>query len=61
MKLSEIARYSAARAFPTRIDSAGGRVEFRASFACPAFTLECSPEKRALSRNSAPPASTRRR
>ena len=38
MKLSEIARYSAARAL-TRIDSAGGRVEFRAPFACPAFTF----------------------
>jgi hypothetical protein len=38
MKLSEIAGYSAARAL-TRIDSAGGRVEFRAPFARPAFTF----------------------
>ena len=45
MKLSEIARYSAARAL-TRIDSAGGRVEFRAPFACPAFTFTVRRGKR---------------
>ena len=44
MKLSEIARYSAARAL-TRIDSPGGRVEFRAPFACPAFTFRVQPER----------------
>jgi hypothetical protein len=38
MKLSEIARYAAARAL-TRIAAAGGRVEFHAPFACPAFTV----------------------
>ena len=43
MKLSEIARYSAARANPDR--SAGGRVDFRAPFACPAFTFRVQPEK----------------
>jgi hypothetical protein len=42
MKLSEIARYSAARAL-TRIDSAAGRVEFRAPFACPALTFRVQP------------------
>ena len=45
MKLSEIARYSAARTL-TRIDSSGGRVEFRAPFACPAFTFRVPPERR---------------
>ena len=43
MKLSEIARYSAARAL-TRIDSPAGRVEFRAPFSCPAFTFRVQPE-----------------
>jgi hypothetical protein len=38
MKLSEIARYSAARAL-TRIESSAGRVTFRAPFACPLFTF----------------------
>jgi hypothetical protein len=42
MKLSEIARYSAARTL-TRIDATGGRVEFRAPFACPAFTVRVAP------------------
>jgi hypothetical protein len=42
MKLSEIARYSAARAL-TRIGSAGGRVELSAPFACPAFTFKVPP------------------
>ena len=42
MKLSEIARYSAARTL-TRIVSVGGRVEFRAPFACPAFTCRVPP------------------
>ena len=60
MKLSEIARYSAARAL-TRIDSAGGRVEFRAPFACPAFTFRVPPHSGAPRRDSAPPASTSRR
>ncbi len=43
MKLSEIARYAAARAL-TRIDAPGGRVEFRAPFACPTFTFRVAPE-----------------
>jgi hypothetical protein len=43
MKLSEIARYAAARAL-TRIDAADGRVELRAPFACPAFTLRVPAE-----------------
>jgi hypothetical protein len=42
MKLSEIARYAAARTL-TRIDAAGGRLEFRAPFACPAFTFRVPP------------------
>jgi hypothetical protein len=43
MKLSEIARYAAARAL-TRIDAEGGRVRFRAPFACPAFTFRVRPD-----------------
>jgi hypothetical protein len=44
MKLSEIARYAAARTL-TRIDAAaGGRVELRAPFACPAFTFRVPAE-----------------
>jgi hypothetical protein len=42
MKLSEIARYAAARTL-TRIDASAGRVEFRAPFACPAFTFRVAP------------------
>ena len=38
MKLSEIARYWAARAL-TRIESSPGRVSFTAPFACPRFTV----------------------
>jgi len=38
MKLSEVARYWAAREL-TRIERAGSRVDFRAPFACPAFTV----------------------
>jgi hypothetical protein len=38
MKLSEIARYAAARTL-TRIEAAPGRVAFHAPFACPAFTV----------------------
>jgi hypothetical protein len=38
MKLSEIARYAAARTL-TRIESSAGRVQFRAPFACPTFTF----------------------
>ena len=45
MKLSEIARYAAARTL-TRIEAPAGRVEFRAPFACPAFTVRL---KRAFS------------
>jgi hypothetical protein len=42
MKLSEIARYAAAKAL-TRIDAAGGRLELRAPFACPRFTVRVPP------------------
>jgi len=38
MKLSEVARYWAAREL-TRIERAGSRVTFRAPFACPQFTV----------------------
>ena len=38
MKLSEISRYWAAKEL-TRIDRAGNRIELRAPFACPAFTV----------------------
>jgi hypothetical protein len=44
MKLSEIARYAAARTL-TRIEAPAGRVEFQAPFACPAFTVRVPPEK----------------
>lgn len=40
MKLSEIARYWAAKEL-TRIDAAGGTITFQAPFACPRFTLRC--------------------
>ena len=49
MKLSEIARYAAARTL-TRIDSTGGRVELRAPFACPAFTFRVQPGSGAVPR-----------
>jgi hypothetical protein len=39
MKLSEIARYWAAKEL-TRIEAAGGNVTLRGPFACPDFTLE---------------------
>lgn len=39
MKLSEVARYWAAREL-TRIERAGNEVKFAAPFACPAFTVE---------------------
>lgn len=39
MKLSEIARYWAAREL-TQIQRQGARLEFRAPFACPGFTVE---------------------
>jgi hypothetical protein len=38
MKLSEVSRYWAAREL-TRIEQAGSRVNFRAPFSCPAFTV----------------------
>jgi len=38
MKLNEVARYWAAREL-TRIERAGNRVDFRAPFACPGFTV----------------------
>lgn len=41
MKLSEIARYWAAKEL-TKIDVAPGAVKFRAPFACPGFTVEAS-------------------
>jgi len=40
MKLSEIARYWAAKEL-TRIEASGGTVSFQAPFACPRFTLRC--------------------
>ena len=42
MKLSEISRYAAAKEL-TRIESAAGRLEFRAPFACPNFTFRVRP------------------
>ncbi len=42
MKLSEIARYWAAREL-TRVESANGRLHFQAPFACPAFTVQLKP------------------
>ena len=45
MKLSEIARYSAARTL-TRIDSAAGRVEFRAPFCLSCVHLQSAARKR---------------
>ena len=45
MKLSEIARYAAARTL-TRIESSDGRVRFRAPFACPTFTFRVPPAAR---------------
>jgi len=42
MKLSEIARYAAARTL-TRIEASGGRVGMSAPFACPAFTFRVPP------------------
>lgn len=39
MKLSEVARYWAAREL-TRIERMGDRIELQAPFACPAFTIE---------------------
>jgi hypothetical protein len=50
MKLSEVARYWAAREL-TRIERAGNRVTFRAPFACPAFTVRVP-----LNAPAAPPA-----
>ena len=38
MKLSEVARYWAAREL-TRLEPAAGTVKFRAPFACPGFTV----------------------
>ena len=38
MKLSEISRYWAAKEL-TRVERTGNRIQFRAPFACPAFTL----------------------
>jgi hypothetical protein len=42
MKLSEIARYAAAKTL-TRIEATAGRVAFQAPFACPAFTFRVAP------------------
>jgi hypothetical protein len=42
MKLSEIARYAAARTLTT-IDATAAGVEFRAPFACPRFTFRVAP------------------
>ncbi len=41
MKLSEVARYWAAKEL-TRIARAANRISFRAPFACPGFTVRCS-------------------
>ena len=47
MKLSEVARYWAAREL-TRIERAGRRVNFRAPYACPAFTVQCAAPPNAI-------------
>jgi hypothetical protein len=49
MKLSEAARYWAAREL-TRIERAGGTVSFRAPFACPNFTVRCAAQESAVPR-----------
>ncbi len=59
MKLSEVARYWAAREL-TRIERAGSRVEFRAPFACQAFTARLSAPANAqprIIRGTQPPIS----
>jgi hypothetical protein len=55
MKLSEIARYWAAREL-TRIERAGERVTLRAPFACPAFTLEIPARPNAVPKLDGAPA-----
>jgi len=50
MKLSEIARYWAAKEL-TRIESAGNKIQVHAPFACPLFTLEVPNGKRTLTHN----------
>ena len=50
MKLSEIARYWAAKEL-TRIESAGGKTQLHAPFACPLFTLEVPNGMRTLTHN----------
>jgi len=50
MKLSEIARYWAAKEL-TRIENVGGKIQLHAPFACPLFTLEVPNGKRTLTHN----------
>jgi len=45
MKLSELARYWAAREL-TRIDEKAGRLSLRAPFACPAFTIQVKTQQK---------------
>jgi len=59
MKLNEVARYWAAREL-TRIERAGGRVDFRAPFASPAFTVRLTAPANAqprVIRGTQPPVS----
>ena len=59
MKLGEVARYWAAKEL-TRIERAGSRVEFRAPFACPAFTVRLTAPANAqprVIRGTQPPVS----
>jgi hypothetical protein len=59
MKLGEVSRYWAAREL-TRIERAGNRVDFRAPFACPAFTVRLTAPANAqprVVRGTQPPVS----
>jgi hypothetical protein len=53
MKLSEIARYWAAKAL-TRIETVGSSVRLHAPFACPAFTLQVPDGKHKVTHNGTP-------
>ncbi|HZO85081.1 MAG TPA: hypothetical protein VFC26_07705 [Verrucomicrobiae bacterium] len=53
MKLSEIARYWAAKEL-TRIETVDGKIQLHAPFACPAFTLQVPDANRKVTHNGTP-------
>ena len=53
MKLSEIARYWAAKEL-TRIETVDGKIQLHAPFACPAFTLQVLDANRKVTHNGTP-------